>query len=115
MASKDRQRGKAFERWVAARLGARRRRSGEGLAFDDIVEENGFALPISLECKTYAQLQLRQDWIDQAKRNAGTRPWAVIQRPKGSQTVYVTIDFEFFRALLQAWGWEGDAPAEKVG
>jgi|ERR1043166_373857 hypothetical protein len=106
MAAKDRARGKAFERWVAAKLGARRRRAGEGLAHDDIVEESGFALPISLECKTYAQLQLRQDWIDQAKRNAGARPWAVVQRPRGSQGVYVTIDFEFFLALLKAWGWE---------
>jgi len=105
VAAKDKARGKAFERWVAAKVGARRRRSGEGLAFDDIVTDNGGALPISFECKTYAQLQLRQDWIDQARRNAGTRPWVVVQRPKGSQTVYATVDFEFLLALLQEWGW----------
>lgn len=114
MAAKDRARGKTFERWVAAKLGARRRRSGEGLAFDDIVEESGFALPVSFECKTYAQLQLRQAWVDQALRNAGSRPWAIVQRPKGSQTVYATIDFEFLLALLQAWGWNKDDSAETV-
>ena len=109
MAAKDRKRGDAFERWVAAKLGARRRHRGEGLAYDDIVEKDtGFALPISIECKTYATLQLRQAWIDQAQRNAGARPWVVVQRPKGSQTVYATVDFEFLLALLQAWGWEAE-------
>jgi len=115
MAAKDRARGKAFERWVAAKLGARRRRMFEGLGFDDVVEENGALLPVSIECKTYATLQLRQSWVDQAKRNAGKRPWAIVQRPTGGQ-VYATVEFEFLLALLQAWGWETkrDAPAGVV-
>jgi hypothetical protein len=104
VAAKDRARGKAFERWVAARLGGRRRRQGEGLDFDDIVELNGGAMPISFECKTYAALQLRQSWVEQAQRNAGKRPWAIVQRPTGGK-VYATIEFEFLLALLDAWGW----------
>lgn len=112
MAAKDRARGKAFERWVAGKLGARRRHHGEGfhrygglLVHDDIVEADGDALPVSFECKTYATLQLRKDWVDQARRNAGPRPWVLVQRPTGSQTVYATVDFEFLLALLQEWGW----------
>lgn len=103
MARKDSARGKAFELAVGRRFGGRRRRNGEGLGFDDCIQADGSHLPISLECKSYATLQLQSKWIEQARRNAGERPWAVVQRPKGSRTTYVTCDLEFFLEMYAAW------------
>lgn len=114
MASKDRARGKALERWVGGRLGWRRRRAGENYnGYDDNVMPDGSLTPVSIECKTYAVLQLRTDWVDQAKDNAGTRPWAIVQRPKGWREPVVTIGFGFFHSLLGSAGFitnheEGD-------
>lgn len=108
MAAKDRERGKALERTVAARFGGRRRRNGEGVGFDDCLRqlEDGSTepLPISLECKAYATLQLRTDWIEQAIRNADDRPWAVVQRPKGSRRILATVDLDFLVRLCEAAG-----------
>lgn len=106
MAIKDRQRGKAFERWVAGRLGWRRRRHGETAnGHDDTVQLDGSLTPVSIECKTYAVLQLREAWVEQAKRNAGRRPWAIAQRPKGWRIPVVTIDWIFFEQLLHTAGY----------
>lgn len=104
MAPKDRARGKSLELTVGRALGGRRRRAGEGIEYDDCVDELGGALPISIECKSYAQLQLRSEWIDQARRNAGGRPWVLVQRPRGSRTTYATVDFDFLVKLLKAAG-----------
>lgn len=104
MAAKDSARGKALELHVGRMFGGRRRRNGEGIGFDDCVDEHGFELPVSIECKSYAQLQLRQDWIDQARRNAGSRWWAVVQRPRGSKTIYATVDLNWLHALCVAAG-----------
>ncbi len=101
MATKDRQRGKAFERWVAARLGWRRRSHGEHGGFDDIVLPEGGLAPVSIECKSYEVLQLREIWIKQAIRNAAGRPWAVVQRPRGWRRPVVSIDWLFFEELLE--------------
>jgi hypothetical protein len=101
MAAKDRARGKALELKVGRMFGGRRRHNGEGVEFDDCVQQDGTRLPISIECKAYDKLQLRQDWIEQAQRNAGGRPWAVVQRPKGSRTIYATVDLNFLLALWQ--------------
>lgn len=104
MAAKDRQRGKALELHVGRLLGGRRRRNGEGVGFDDCVDEFGYQLPVSFECKAYDVLQLRSSWVTQARRNAGDRPWVIAQRPKGSRTVYATVDLDFLIALLRAAG-----------
>ena len=104
MAAKDRARGKALERYVAGRLGWRRRTHGEHGGFDDVVLPEGGLAPVSLECKADATLKLRTAWIDQAKRNSGTRPWAVVQRPLGWREPVVTINFSFFRDLLVGAG-----------
>ena len=104
MAAKDAARGKVLELHVGRLFGGRRRRNGEGVGFDDCIAEDGAALPISFECKAYSVLQLRQAWIDQARRNADGRPWAVVQRPKGSRTVYATVDLQFLHALARHAG-----------
>ena len=105
MAAKDRARGKALERFVAGRLGWRRRRSGENYnGFDDVVQMDGALAPVSLECKSVSVLQLRTAWIDQARQNAAGRPWAVVQRPFGWREPVVTIDFRFFVELLSKAG-----------
>jgi hypothetical protein len=105
VASKDRQRGLALERTVGKLLGGRRRRNGEGSGFDDCVGPEGELLDISVECKAPAALQLRGRWIEQARRNASGRPWLLVQRPLGSQTVYATLDFRFLVQLLTEAGW----------
>ena len=103
MASKDSARGKAFELAIGRRFGGRRRRNGEGIGFDDCITADGDPLPISIECKSYATLQLRKDWVEQARRNAGDRPWAIVQRPKGSRTTYATVDLEFLLEMYGRW------------
>ena len=105
MAAKDRSRSKAFERWVAGRLGWRRRSYGEHGGFDDIVLPEGGLAPVSIECKAYAIVQLREAWIEQAKRNAKGRPWALVQRPKGWREPVVTIGWLFFEQLMQEAGY----------
>lgn len=103
MAAKDKARGSAFELHVGRKFGGRRRRNGEGVGFDDCVTDdehgNTRVLPISLECKSYARLQLQTSWIEQAIRNSNGRPWAVVQRPRGSRLVYATVDLEFLLDL----------------
>lgn len=94
MAAKDSARGKALELHVGRIFGGRRRRNGEGVGFDDCVSVDGFQLPISIEAKSYSVLQLRAEWIDQAKRNAGGRPWILVQRPRGSRRTYVTLELD---------------------
>lgn len=104
MAPKDRARGKALELTVGRMLGGRRRRAGEGIEYDDCVDIFGQPLPVSIEAKAYSQLQLRGDWIEQAQRNSGGRPWYVVQRPKGSRIIYATSDFEWQVELLKRAG-----------
>ena len=114
MAAKDRARGKSLERYVAARLGWRRRRSGENFnGFDDNVQMDGSLTPFSIECKSNAVLQLRTSWIDQAKQNATGRPWAVVQRPLGWRDPLVTISFTTFANLLELAGITNQ-PGEEV-
>lgn len=104
MAAKDRARGKALELKVGRMFGGRRRRNGEGLDYDDCVSVDGSRLPVSLECKSYDRLQLRSEWIEQARRNCGDRPWVVVQRPKGSKTIYATVDLTFLLQLCRDAG-----------
>ena len=104
MAAKDRARGKSLELAVGRMFGGRRRRSGEGMEFDDCLAVDGSPLPISLECKSYARLQLRQEWIDQALRNSHGRPWVIAQRPRGSRRIYATCDLAFLLSLAKEAG-----------
>ena len=102
MAKKDRDRGKALERWVGSRLGWRRRRAGETAnGFDDNVQLDGSLTPVSVECKAYAVLQLRTAWIEQAETNAGGRDWMIVQRPKGRTWPIVSMDWRFAERLLR--------------
>lgn len=104
MAKKDVDRGKALELHIGRMFGGRRRRNGEGVGFDDCIAVDGSALPISFECKAWDRLQLRGEWVEQAIRNSGGRPWAVVQRPKGSRTVYATVDLQFLHWLVDRAG-----------
>lgn len=99
MAAKDKARGAELELHVGRKFGGRRRRNGEGLGFDDCIMPDGSPLPISFECKAYAVLQLKTSWIEQAIRNCTGRPWAVVQRPKGSRRIYATVDLDFLYEL----------------
>lgn len=99
MSSKHRARGKALELHVGRMFGGRRRRSGEGLEFDDCVALDGSALPISFECKSHERLQLRSEWVAQAERNSHGRPWVIAQRPTGSRRIYATCDLAFLQSL----------------
>lgn len=109
MAAKDRARAKALELHVGRLLGGRRRHNGEGIEFDDCVQIDGSRLPVSIEAKAHAKLQLRQTWIDQARRNAtGGRPWMLVQRPLGSRTIYATVDLDYLLDLINLSGGSDD-------
>jgi hypothetical protein len=101
LAAKDRARGKQLERDVAAKFGFRRRTNGEHGGFDDCVLVDGGLAPISVEAKAYSVLQLRTDWVEQAVRNAGERPWVITQRPKGSRRIYATVDLDWLVQLVR--------------
>lgn len=104
MAAKDRARGKAFELYVGRLFGGRRRTNGERGGFDDCVPVEGGLMPVSIECKAYAVPQLREDWLEQAERNAGDRPWALFQRRrKGSKKLLMTVDGHFGVELVKCW------------
>lgn len=106
MARKDRARGDALERWIGGRLGWRRRRRGEtSNGHDDVVQLDGTLAPVSIESKAWEKLQLREAWLEQAERNAGVRPWAIVQRPKGRQWPVVSLDWRFFEHLLERAGF----------
>jgi len=104
MAARDRARGKAFELAVGRLFGGRRRTNGERGGFDDCVRVEGGLLPVSIECKAHATLQLRQAWVDQAVKNANGRPWVIAQRPKGSRRIYATVDLMWLVELCRAAG-----------
>lgn len=104
MAAKDRARGKAFELTVGRLFGGRRRTNGERGGFDDCVPVEGGQLPVSIEAKAYATLQLRQEWVEQAIRNANGRPWVIAQRPKGSRRIYATVDLLWLVELCRVAG-----------
>lgn len=110
MAAKDRSRGKAWELYVGRLFGGRRRTNGERGGFDDCVRVEGGLLPVSIEAKTYARVQLREDWVVQARRNAGDRPWIIAQRPKGWRSPIATVDLEWLRDLCVAAGVIGAQP-----
>jgi hypothetical protein len=100
---------------VAGRLGWRRRRSGENAnGFDDNVLQDGSLAPISIEAKANAVLQLRTDWLIQAERNAGLRPWIVVQRPLRRRHPIVSMEWPFFEHLLVAAGYIDQGEAENV-
>jgi len=104
VASKDRSRGKALELTVGRLFGGRRRTNGEHGGYDDCVPVEGGLLPVSIEAKAYSRLQLRQEWIDQAVRNSGGRPWILAQRPKGSRLIYATVDLAWLVSLCTTAG-----------
>lgn len=115
MASKDRQRGKAFELYVGRLFFGRRRTNGERGGFDDCVPIAGGELPVSIECKAYSTLQLRTKDIAQAKRNAGQRPWILAQRPLGWRQPIAVVDLIWLRDVLVQAGVVTKPEEEELG
>ena len=102
-------RGKAFERHVAALFGYRRRRNGEGIDFDDCVQLDGSLAPISIECKAHSVPQIREEWLEQAERNAKGRPWVLVQRRrKGSRELLATVPLDYLKSLIPGDGDGGN-------
>jgi hypothetical protein len=81
-------------------FGGRRRTNGERGGFDDCVPVDGGELPVSIEAKAYAKVQLQEKWVIQARRNAGARPWIIAQRPKGWRRPIATVDLEWLAWLV---------------
>lgn len=68
-------------------------------------------MPFALECKKgYSKFQLRESWIEQARRNAKAsgKPWALVQAPKHVQRPVVTLDFWVFVEMAQRAGMIGE-------
>lgn len=85
---------------MAALFGYRRRHNGEGIDYDDCVQQDGSLAPISIECKAHAVPQLRESWLAQAERNAKGRPWVLVQRRrKGSRQLLATMPLDYFISL----------------
>lgn len=113
MAAKDSARGKAWERAVGYLFGLRRRRSGESWnGLDDCVQYDGTPAPISIEAKSYQRVMLLKADIEQARRNAGDRPWILAQRPKGWRRPIATVDLEWLRDVCVLAGVITPPPTE---
>ena len=97
---------------MATLFGYRRRRSGEGIDYDDCVQQDGSLTPISLECKAYKVPQIREEWLTQAERNAKGRPWVLVQRRrKGSRQLLATMPLDYFLNSLEGHG-DGTRPTD---
>jgi hypothetical protein len=94
---------KQFEDRVCVALGGRRFLGNRGSGVPDS-DEN---VPFALEAKHgYARFQLREKWIEQARRNAKAsgKPWLLVQAPKYSRRPVVTLDFFVFAQIAQQAG-----------
>jgi hypothetical protein len=94
---------KDFERRCCKALGGDRILGNRGSGVPDS-DEN---VPFALEAKHgYERYQLREAWIDQARRNAraSAKPWLLVQAPKHSRRPVATLDFWAFCEICQKAG-----------
>lgn len=94
---------KQFEDRVCIALGGRRVLGNRGTGVPDS-DEN---VPFAVEAKHgYGRFQLREAWIEQARRNAKAsgKPWLIVQAPKYSRRPVVTLDFWEFAEIAQQAG-----------
>lgn len=94
---------KDFEDRVCKALGGRRILGNRGSGVPDS-DEN---VPFAVEAKHgYERFQLREAWIEQARRNAreSGKPWLVVQAPKRSRSPVVSLDFWTFVEIAKAAG-----------
>jgi hypothetical protein len=62
--------------------------------------------PFSVECKRTTRYQLRQAWVDQARRQsrAEGKPWLLVISEHGDRRPIVVLDFWAFAQLAQTAG-----------
>ena len=94
---------KRFEDRVCMALGGRRVLGNRGGSVPDSDER----VPFAVECKHgYERFQLREAWIEQARRNAveSGKPWLLVQAPKYARKPVVTLDFHTFVEIARKAG-----------
>ena len=82
-------------------LGGRRVLGNRGSSIPDSDE----SVPFSVECKHgYGRYQLREDWLEQAQRNARPgKPWILVQAPKRKKPI-VSLGWDDFLILVEKAG-----------
>lgn len=97
---------KQFEDRICIALGGRRVLGNRGSGVPDSDENVPFAVEAKLG---YAKYQLREAWIEQARRNAKAsgKPWIVVQKPKHVHRAVVSMDFFVFAEIAQLAGMIG--------
>lgn len=100
---------KDLERRVSRALGAERAGPRGRHGSDD----DGSA-PFSVECKRTTRYSLRQDWIEQAKRQSRQdgRPWLLVISEHGDRHPIAVLDFWVFAELVQE---AGRLPSLEIG
>jgi hypothetical protein len=96
---------KDLERRVCVALGARRRPSAGAGGWARGSDDDGSAA-FAVEVKRTKRLQLRQAWVDQARRNAkrSGRPWLLVMSEHRSRRPVAVLDFWQLVELAQRAG-----------
>jgi hypothetical protein len=101
---------KAFERRVCRLFNAERRgQTGPG-GWAQGSDDDGTAI-FAIECKRCSRYQLRQAWIEQARRNAHAthRPWLLVLAEHNERRPLAVIDLHELVAICREAGrLEGD-------
>jgi hypothetical protein len=98
---------KDLERRVCRALGSNRRPTVDGAGGWARGSDDDGTCIFALEIKRSTRPQLRQTWLDQARRNARetNRPWLLVQRERhGSPRLIATLDFYDLVHLAQQAG-----------
>lgn len=96
--------GDLLENLVKYELGGLRKTQGSGSVKQDgdLKDEDLFVI----ECKYRSKknLSIPKDWIDKVKKQAdlSDREWAIVNQLE-DKSIYVTIDFEVFKELYDAF------------
>jgi hypothetical protein len=97
---------KDLERRVCRALGAQRRPSIGPAGWARGSDDDG-SCAFSVEVKRTTRPQLREAWLEQARRNSRQdgRPWLLVQRERhGSPRLIATLDFYELVAIAQKAG-----------
>ena len=96
---------KDLERRVCAALGTRRRGQVQAGGWAQGSDDDGSS-PFALEVKRTSRYQLRQAWIEQARRQGkeSVRPWLLVIGEHNDRRPIAVMDFAEFVLLARAAG-----------
>lgn len=94
--------GDLLENLVKYELGNMRKTQGSGSVKQDGDLKDNETLVIECKYRNKKNLSIQKEWIDKVKKQAilSDREWAIVNQ-LDDKSIYVTIDFEFFKDLYR--------------